>query len=62
MDFNTVAKPTWAMGNLHRWSGSWGEPAEINRTTSAGGEREQWVYRSGSYLYFENDHLSAIQN
>lgn len=38
----------------------WGEPEKINRTTTARGEYEQWVYLSG-YLYFTNGKLSAIQ-
>lgn len=40
---------------------SWGRPNRINRTTTAGGEREQWVYDSG-YLYFVNGVLTTIQN
>ena len=41
---------------------SWGRPLRINRTTSAYGTYEQWVYRSGNYLYFENGTLTTIQN
>jgi hypothetical protein len=40
---------------------SWGIPKRINRTTHSWGVREQWVYGE-SYLYFENDKLTAIQN
>ena len=40
----------------------WGEPASINRTTTALVKSEQWVYSSGSYLYFEDGVLVAIQN
>jgi hypothetical protein len=40
---------------------SWGEPRSINRTTSAYGEREQWVY-SGGYLYFRDGILVTIQH
>jgi hypothetical protein len=33
---------------------AWGKPTFINRTGSAGGLSEQWVYRdSGRYLYFQ---------
>ena len=40
---------------------SWGEPDKINKTTYAFGTREQWVYRKkNSYLYFEDDVLTAI--
>jgi hypothetical protein len=41
---------------------SWGKPNHINRTTTAHGVHEQWVYGGGNYLYFENGRLTAIQN
>ncbi len=42
---------------------SWGRPERVNKTTTAAGTREQWVYRGyHSYLYFENGVLTAIQN
>jgi hypothetical protein len=41
---------------------SWGKPSTINRTIVAGRTREQWVYDSNSYLYFDDGILSAIQN
>jgi len=41
---------------------NWGKPERINRTTNAYGTREQWVYGSGNYLYFEDDVLVSIQN
>lgn len=40
---------------------SWGAPRDVNRTTTAYGVREQWVY-TGGYLYFENGKLTTIQN
>jgi len=41
----------------------WGEPGHINRTVTASASREQWVYQypKGSFLYFENGRLVAIQ-
>lgn len=41
---------------------SWGEPSDINTTTTAYSTHEQWVYSVGNYLYFENGKLTAIQN
>lgn len=41
---------------------SWGRPQSVNRTTTASGTREQWVYGAGNYLYFENGVLTAVQN
>ena len=40
---------------------AWGEPDQINRTTDARGEHEQWVYGGGHYLYFDDEVLSSIQ-
>lgn len=41
---------------------SWGEPDSKNRTILNGMEREQWIYKNKSYLYFDNGILVAIQN
>jgi hypothetical protein len=44
---------------------SWGFPAKINKTITASGTNEQWVYENlfsdNEYLYFENGKLTAIQ-
>jgi len=42
---------------------AWGEPARVNRTVTAGGVSEQWVYGAGAHtqhLFFENNVLRAI--
>lgn len=41
---------------------NWGRPEHVNRTTTAYGTREQWVYGSRSYLYFRDGILESIQN
>lgn len=41
---------------------NWGRPESVNRTTTARGTHEQWVYGLSSYLYFEDGILTAIQN
>lgn len=41
---------------------NWGKPERINRTITATGTDEQWVYGNGNYLYFRNGKLRAIQN
>lgn len=43
---------------------SWGSPWDINKTINQYGVHEQWVYGiyDGSYLYFDNDKLTTIQN
>ena len=43
-------------------SSSWGKPKDINRTVSTYGSREQWVYGSGRYLYFEDGILTSFQD
>jgi hypothetical protein len=40
---------------------SWGQPKEINRTTTARGAEEQWVF-GDSYLYVSDGKVTAIQN
>ena len=40
----------------------WGRPDSINRTTTAYGTREQWVYGGRNYLYFKDGFLTTIQN
>lgn len=40
---------------------SWGRPERVNRTVTAYGTREQWVYGGGNYLYFRNGVLESIQ-
>lgn len=39
-----------------------GRPIKINTTTTKAGEREQWVYPGGVYVYFEGGRVVAIQN
>lgn len=38
-----------------------GRPQKVNRTTTASGVREQWVYDDGQYVYVENGRVTAIQ-
>lgn len=40
---------------------SWGYPDDINKLIGSWGTHEQWVY-GNSYLYFEGNKLTAIQN
>ena len=45
---------------------SWGNPNDINRTTTMYGTREQWVYKGydydRDYVYFDGDICTTIQN
>lgn len=40
---------------------SWGKPNKINRTTTANGTYEQWVYLNYKYIYLDNGIVTAIQ-
>lgn len=43
---------------------TWGEPSDINKTTTKYGIHEQWVYKSpvkNKYIYFEDGLVTAIQ-
>ena len=40
---------------------AWGNPSSINRTESAYGAREQWVYGIGEYVYLRNDVVESVQ-
>lgn len=49
------------MSSAQVLASNWGKPRKVNRTTTANGVTEQWVYRGG-YLYFSNGVLTGIQN
>ncbi len=40
---------------------AWGKPDKINQSTSGGGLREQWVFESGSYVYFGNEKVTSVE-
>lgn len=40
----------------------WCKPNSVNRTTTASGTSEQWVYGGRNYLYFTDGMLTSIQN
>jgi hypothetical protein len=40
---------------------AWGRPKKVNSTSGSWGTHDQWVYESGSYLYFEIGKLTSIQ-
>jgi hypothetical protein len=62
--YKTCIKPSARIGMTStqvRDETEWGRPEKINKTITARGVREQWVYWSGEYLYFDNGKLTAIQ-
>ena len=73
-----AAHPTWSATDCQRisegiiWLGmdaeqlqaGWGRPTDINRTVSAYGVREQWVYRYSSttrYVYLDDGIVASWQ-
>lgn len=40
---------------------NWGSPSDINKTTSAYGVSEQWVYDDYKYIYLEDGIVTSIQ-
>jgi hypothetical protein len=59
-----LAKPGVSIGMTAqqvREETSWGAPRSVNRTITASGAREQWVYPGPQYLYFEDGRLVTIQ-
>jgi hypothetical protein len=40
----------------------WGRPQSVNKTSTAHGTSEQWVYGGRNYLYFQNGVLTSVQN
>lgn len=57
-----LKQPSIGMTKSEAENSTWGMPNKINKTTTAYGTREQWVYGNGKYLYFENGILTSIQN
>lgn len=41
--------------------GAWGSPDRKNITENASGVHEQWVYKHGKYIYFDNGIVTSIQ-
>lgn len=61
---NLAKKPAAKIGmtkNQVRNHTNWGEPNSINKTITAQGTFEQWVYDDFQYLYFKNGKLTTIQ-
>jgi hypothetical protein len=41
---------------------SWGNPKSVNRTVTALGVDEQWVYNDLTFIYFRDGKVTAVQN
>lgn len=54
-------KPYIGMSRDDLKDSTWGEPSDINKTTTAYGVSEQWIYGNGRYIYLEDGVVTAIQ-
>ncbi len=58
---NIKAGRVWIGATKDAVIAAWGSPLDINKTITANGEREQWVFRNNNYIYLSNGVVSAIQ-
>ncbi len=62
-----IAQKKVAIGmNADEVAASWGRPHKVNRTITAAGTREQWIYDRGGYktqyVYLDNGVVRTIQS
>lgn len=56
-----IKNPSIGMTTDEIEESNWGKPSHINRTTTANGTSEQWVYPNNKYIYLENGVVTSIQ-
>jgi len=58
------ALPQIGMTSSEVENSQWGKPTDVNRTITANGVSEQWVYGSGKYIYITDgvDGISVTCN
>lgn len=56
-----ILEPAIGMTENEVYASTWGAPKKKNRTETAYGVREQWVYDEG-YIYFEDGRVTSIQD
>lgn len=57
-----IKEPSLGMTKNEVRNSTWGEPEDINKTTTAYGTREQWCYSGYKYIYFEDGIVTSIQD
>jgi hypothetical protein len=60
-EWESRPNPQLGMTSEQATKSKWGRPREINRTITMLGTKEQWVYGSNRFLYFDNGILTGIQ-
>jgi hypothetical protein len=58
----TPSTPRVGMTASEMSASTWGIPKDKNRTTTADGVSEQWVYSSNKYVYLDDGIVTAIQD
>ena len=58
---NFIKKPQIGMTETEVLSSLWGKPEDINKTTTAYGVSEQWVYDNNRYVYLDDGIVTSIQ-
>lgn len=65
INYDAIYNPDIGMTKEQVEKSTWGRPTEINKTTTAYGVSEQWVYDCGDFefkfIYFDNGIVTAIQ-
>lgn len=59
---NPKPSPAIGMTKDEVLNSSWGKPEKINKTITANGTSEQWVYSGYRYIYFDNNVVTCIQD
>lgn len=59
--YEDKADPTVGMTAQELVDSKWGKPSDVNRTTTANGTFEQWIYGGNRYVYLENGIVTGIQ-
>ena len=49
----------WATISYEMARDSWGEPAQIQKTSLSNGDTQKWTYSDSRYLYFRNGRLES---
>lgn len=60
-DCRSRGDPQIGMGYAELIQTCWGKPLHVNRTETAGGVSDQYVYSGGRYVYIRNGVVTAIQ-
>ncbi|AYV67628.1 hypothetical protein C2I06_12540 [Niallia circulans] len=61
LEENIIERPSLQMTSDEVRNSTWGEPMDINKTTTSSGIHEQWVYYGNRYIYLDNGIVTAIQ-